>query len=233
MKVNTNFIILTLILFSISLSSGFLGFYEQGECVEIVTILNSSAVNISSVSNLEGLTNINLPMTKVGKTFNFTFCDTNVTGIYNYDFFDDEGRVFVNTFEITPTGRDFSTGQTVISVGILFGALIMGFLLLCIGLFFWTNQSNTAIGFLFFTLSIMFGVYSLHLGFSYASDILFYDSLTPVVTTVYTTFLWLMGGTGIISFSLMLIAFIKELGKMNDEKQFGKDFDPITDTYKF
>lgn len=233
MKVNTNFIILMLLIFSISFSSAFLGFFEQGECVELKTISNSSFVNLSSVSNLNEQTFFNQQMTKNGKTFNFTFCATNTTGNYNYDFFDAEGNVFVNNFEITPTGRDFSTGQSTVSIGILFGALIVAFLLLAIGLFLWTHEGNTALGFLFFAFSILFGIYSLHLSFAYASDILFYDSLTPVVSVMYTSFLWIMTGIAIISFALLLIAFIKELGKMNDSKQFGENFDPITETYKF
>lgn len=213
------------------LSSGFLGYFEQDECVNIITISNSSSITLSTVSNNQELTIIETAMEKNGKTFNYTFCNTSETGTYNYDYYDAEGFTFVNNFGVNPLGREFDAGQSNISLGILFGALVVAFLFLIIGLFMWVNQNNSAIGFLFFILSIFFGLYSLHLAYAYSADLLFYDSLTPLVAAIYTTMLWLMTALGLISAMLMLIAFIKELGKINETKEFGPDFDPITQTY--
>lgn len=218
---------------SIPLGSTFLGYIETNECIQLITISNSSTMTISTISPPGELIILDEPMEKNGKTFNFTFCNTSVTGKYNYDFYNAEDEFFVNDFFVNPLGREFDSGQSNISLGILFGGLAVGFLFLFIGLFLWIHEGNSAIGFLFFTLSILFGIYSLHIGYAYSSDLLFYESLTPVVSAIYITVLWLMTGIALISFILLLIAMIKELGKMNDTKQFGRDFDPITQTYDF
>lgn len=233
MKYKLQFIIFLFLIIMMPLSSAFLGYIETDECIQLTTISNSSTMTLSTVSPPGSLIILDVPMEKNGKTFNYSFCDTNVTGRYNYDFYNAEDEFFVNDFFVNPLGREFDDGQSNISLGILFGALVVGFLFLFIGLFLWTHEGNTALGFLFFCLSIIFGIYSLHLGYAYSSDLLFYESLTPVVSAVYITVLWLMSGIGIISVALLLIAMIKEIGKMNDTKQFGNDFDPISQTYGF
>ncbi len=212
--------------------SAFLGFFEKDTCVDIKTISNSSFVNLSTVSNPNGsASNINEAMQQNGQTFNFTFCNTTNIGNYNYDFFDAEGNVFVNNFEITNTGRTFSDGQSNVSIGILIGALLLGFIFLIIGLFLWKDEKNAPLGFLFISLSLILGIYSLHLGYAFTNDIIQYESLTPVVSAIYTSLLWLLTGIALISIALMVIAFIKELGKINESKDFGVGFNPITQTY--
>ena len=71
------FVSLILCLFLLTLVSANLGNYPTGSCVNIKTILNTSSVNISSLSypnSSIALTNID--MTKNGFTFNYSFCDT-------------------------------------------------------------------------------------------------------------------------------------------------------------
>lgn len=232
MKKLLTFIILSLVL--VSSVSAFLGFFEKNECVNIVTILNTTAVNLSSISDPDGETvYLDEAMQKNGQTFNFTFCNTSVIGNYNYDYIDLEGNPFVNNFEITNTGRNFSDGQSNVSVGILMGALVLGFMFLIIGLFLWKDENSIALGFLFISLAIILGIYSLHLGYAFSNDIIQYETLTPVVSAIYISILWLLTGIGILSMALMLIAFIKQLGKINETEKFGEDFNPITQTYDF
>ena len=109
-----------ILLFSMTFSAASLGSFPRRSCVDIKTALNSSSVNISTI-NYPNLTTAisNQEMTKVGKTFNYTFCQTEDTGTYIYDYFDDEGNVFVNDFIITPDGNQIDTGESMMYIWIL------------------------------------------------------------------------------------------------------------------
>ena len=116
----TFFLLIVLLLFNINFGEARLGNFLQGECAELKTISNSSTVNISTISypNLT-VAVTNQVMEKNGKTFNFTFCDTDVIGFYIYDFFDAEGNVFVNDFQITPIADNIDTGSSIVYIIIL------------------------------------------------------------------------------------------------------------------
>ena len=144
-----------------------------------------------------------------------------------------ENDTAVGNILVTPTGRTFDEGQGTTAIGIMFGALAVSFLFLIIGFKLENNPSTMALGFVFVIFSIILGIYSLHLGYVYSNDILQYESLVPVSSTIYTTILFTLGGLTVLSSALMLIAFIVELGKMNKTKKFGVGFNPITNTYDF
>lgn len=114
MKTQHLFIML-LVLMILPTVSADLGTYLKGSCVDVKTILNSTTVNISSISYPNSTVAIsNKLMTKTASTFNYTFCNTNDLGIYNYDYFDNLGNVYANSFTISATGTELSTSQAVI-----------------------------------------------------------------------------------------------------------------------
>lgn len=120
------FAIFFLFIFTINISQARLGEFPQGTCVDIKTISNSSSINISSINYPNTTTAIsNQVMTKVGQTFNFTFCDTQTLGVYTYDYFDAEGFGFVNDFLITPIGDSIDTGSSILYIIIIFAILIL------------------------------------------------------------------------------------------------------------
>lgn len=127
-KINTIFLtIAILLLFNMAPTEASLGNFLRGSCVEIKTISNSSFVNISTISYVNLTVAVaNQVMEQNGKTFNFTFCDTDVIGNYIYDFFDAEGNVFVNDFEITPIGDNIKTGDAIVYI-ILLSTIIVFF----------------------------------------------------------------------------------------------------------
>lgn len=140
--------LITLMLF-VPIVNADLGTFKQNDCVNIKTILNTTAVNISTISYPNSsLALSNLEMTKTGQTFNYSFCDTSPLGTYTYDYFDVEGNVYVNTFKI---GND-------ILIPIVL--LIAGFLLLCLGIW----KRIPIIGFASGVLIMLAGVYLLIYG---------------------------------------------------------------------
>lgn len=115
-------------LFLISFASASLGTFKQGTCVDIKTILNTSAVTISSLNYPNSSTALGITdMDKNGLTFNYSFCNTSTIGIYNYDYNDSEGNVYVNSFEITPSGFVGTLGFYIIILILSLGLIILGY----------------------------------------------------------------------------------------------------------
>jgi len=124
------FLLLIVSVFLISLVSADLGTYSLNECVNIKTILNSSSVNISTLSYPNSTIIItDKEMSKNGLTFNYTFCNTSTFGTYVYDYYDNKGNVYVNSFEITKNGEKVSLSNSILVIAFL----IVGILLFVYG----------------------------------------------------------------------------------------------------
>lgn len=113
-----------ILLLMLSFSSAFLGEFKQDDCMEILTILNSTQVNLSTITYPNNtVLFIDNPMTQNGKTFNYTFCGTDLPGDYIYDYFDNKGETYVNNFRVTYTGEDLNESYSslyAILIGVLF-----------------------------------------------------------------------------------------------------------------
>lgn len=139
----------------ISFSSAYLGEVKQGECIQLKTVLNASAVNITSIQ-YPNKTSIylNEPMTKNGYSFNYSFCNTGSPGEYIYDYCDAVGNCYVNNFESTVSGfRTIGAGEGIS----LFGSILV---MVLVGIFFFVlsvrlNSPLAKISFLVFTCIIL------------------------------------------------------------------------------
>ena len=233
-------ILLVVLIPSIS-ALDYLGEFEKDSCVEIKqTCATCGYVNISiSLPNSTRLLNDVAMVNSGAGVWTYNFCNTTLLDRYEVNGKGDlngDDTSFATYFIITPTGRTFSGGQGVVSVGILIGALGLGFFFMFLGMKIKGDDSNIGsfmIGLLFIIISLFLGIYSLHLSYAFTSDIMQYESLSPVTEVMYITILWLIVGVVIITMSLMLVAFIKELGKMNKKRSYGEGFNPVTDTYDF
>lgn len=159
----------------------------------------------------------------------------NETGTYPSKFFCQEAgqnNTITPNIQANPSGRGFDEGQGIVSFGILSGSLVLVFVFLKIGFKLGESDKMIPIAFFFVIFAIIMAIYSLHLSYVFTADILQYNSLTPVTSTIYITILWSIVGLFLISMILMLISFIKELSKINDKHTFGDGFDPITETYQ-
>lgn len=112
-RINFIFLIISMIVLMIGIASASYGTFKQNSCIQIKIISNSSLVNISSISYPNSSTAISdSPMTKIAKTFNYTFCNTTVLGNYIYDYYDNLGNIYVNDFKITYNGEDITIQQS-------------------------------------------------------------------------------------------------------------------------
>jgi hypothetical protein len=159
---------LIILLLFMNIVSASLGVFKQNDCVNIRTILNTSSVNISTISYPNSsLAVSNQEMTKNALTFNYTFCNTKDLGNYIYDYFDAEGNVYVNDFKITLTGTEQTSAQATGSLGFL---ILMIFLMVFFGWLGLTLVKNSylwVIGIFFLFLCALFLVYNTYLGYEY------------------------------------------------------------------
>jgi len=137
--------------------SASLGSYKQAECIPIITALNSSYVNITTITSPTPNPEIlysNVVMTKQGNAFNYTFCDTTKLGTYTYGYCDDIGNCYSNDFEITSTGNNKS-----LYIPLIFG--ITAILFLMTGIF----QRNAYLGLFSSFFFVILGIYAMIYGF--------------------------------------------------------------------
>jgi len=113
-------LIFLLILFAPFVSAS-LGEFTAGECVSIRVPSTYSQVNISTITIGENTTILNDPMVNiVGNIFNYSYCDTLISGEYVYDWYPCPDLECVNSFIINPAGNSLSLGQTILFIFILF-----------------------------------------------------------------------------------------------------------------
>lgn len=118
-----------MILLSVALTSASLGTFKQNDCVNIKTIINSTNVTLSTLSYPSGVIAIsNKQMRNVaGHTWNYTFCSNTQIGNYVYDYFDADGNVYVNDYDVTPSGNVNNPTFYIIILIISCGVIVFGF----------------------------------------------------------------------------------------------------------
>lgn len=134
--------LLLLSVFLINIASADLGTFTQGSCVNIKTLSNESAVNLSTINIGSQTTVINTPMQNVaGMTFNYSYCNTTTLGIYVYDWYPCNSNLdCVNSFTISPSGDHLDSSKSMLyGILLLFIFLIDG---LCLYVIFGLNLDN-------------------------------------------------------------------------------------------
>ena len=169
---NKNILMLIFVgLFLISFVSASLGIFKQTECVNIVTNLNSEAVNISVLTDPTPNPTIliqNEGMIKNGTLFSYNFCDTTKTGTYTYGYCDNNGNCYSNDFEVTPSGYGGSSG-----IAFFIFMIVFIYAITFIGLF----SRNIPITILGGMTMIFLGVYMINNGIIiYRDDLTLYFS---------------------------------------------------------
>jgi hypothetical protein len=151
-------------------------------------------------------------MIKNGQTFSYEFCNTSEFGIYVYDYFTDEGDVYVNDFKVTPNGDDLGSGLSILLFISL--VIILTLLILTIRGMIIVDDFGWNFGFLniaYILLNIFFFV-SWKIFSNYVYTI-------PSIGTALHAF-WIISNVVWIPFILGQVAYI--LLKLTDEAQIKK-----------
>lgn len=130
-----------------SAQSPTLGVFKQNQCINLIqTCPDCSYSNISSIlypnsSQVLGL----VSMTKLGTMYNYTFCNTNTSGIYLVNGYGDLAGTLTTwnyNFEVTPSGTSPSTTQGIIYTVLMLVSLIF-FLITLYGAFMIDGSNYT------------------------------------------------------------------------------------------
>ena len=188
LNILSSILLLSILLFSlgfVSATEQTLGTFKQNSCVNLIQICsNCTFNNISSVLYPTSIQAIGqVVMTKIGTSYNYSFCKANQTGTYNVNGFGDldgTNTIWSYTFDITPTGQVQNSTYTWLVILIALGIIVLGFVF----------KDFTIIRFGAIA-TILVGLYTIIFGISGIKD------------TVYT---W---GIGIILVGLASYIFIK------------------------
>lgn len=196
-----------LIVLVLPMISANLGTFKQGTCVEIKTILNTSAVNISTISYPNSTVAVsNQAMTKTAQTFNYSFCNTNILGVYTYDYFDAEGNVYVNDFEVTETGNSFSQSQ----IGVIIAFAILTGIFIVIAFAFskekWKQRGA------FFVLALLMGIITIN-------SVRVLAQGSPVLSLMASVALWVTIIAASFMFLYLLVYYTREIIKSFKQKK--------------
>jgi hypothetical protein len=189
----------------VPLASADLGTFQQNSPVEIKTILNTTSVNISTISYPNSTLIIsNQAMTKNGLNFNYTFYNTSKLGTYIYSYFDAEGNVYVNSFTITPTGNIFNNALSIP----LFMPLILMLLGACLFFFLTHYVENIKYKWAFLILGGIFLVFSMGYGIIASLETLWeFPLLYNFINSFYKVFIiFISWGAIIIAVIAMFMA---------------------------
>ncbi len=221
----------------ITVVSASLGTFKQNDCVNIKTILNTTSVNISTISYPNETTLfLNQEMTKNALTFNYTFCGTDTIGTYIYDYFDTEGEVYVNDFEVTPTGFSLETSDSLLYIIILIATftLFLAFLYPAIKLpyanipqadgsitkinktkYFKLLSIWFAYGFLMWFLQTLNAISTSFIKLTYLSNF---------ITNIFKYSQWFSVGITFLILTILFIEFWKDVILSKTIKRYGKAF---------
>ena len=217
LRVNKS-VVMLLVVFTIIVSIqgvyASLGTYKACDTIQIKTILNVTSVNISTISYPNSTIAIsNKAMTKKGQTFTYDFNNTCIVGIYVYDYFNSNGDVYVNDFEITPSGVVLDIQQS-----LLFLALFILFLLFLVGGIYGLSNSVSgawSIGYICLAWISLFCIFFISWYFSVN-----YLWAAPILTSIFWI-LWFTMGVCFLPFIIILSIYIIGKGvKENLEREF-------------
>ncbi len=232
-------ILLTLVLgiFIVTLASASLPAVEQNVCIQIKTILNTSSVNISTITYPNETTLfLNKDMTKNALTFNYTFCGTDTIGIYIYDYFDAEEEVYVNDFEVTPTGFILETSDSLLYIIILIATFILflAFLYPAIKLPYanipQADGSITKINKTkYFKLLSIWFAYGFFMWFlqtlnAISTNFIKLTYLSNFITDIFTYSQWFSVGITFLILAILFIELWKDIILSQTIKRYGKAF---------
>jgi len=204
-------LLLTIGIFLIGITSASLGTFKSGECIQIVTNSNSSAINISGITSPSPLPEIivtNKQMTKSGNFFNYTFCNTTKLGSYTYGYCDNLGNCYSNDFEVTETGDSFGIPQALL----LFGQF--GLISLFFGMGFTFKQEKWKLRSFFFMSSLLMGVIflnSIRIIIGTSTNLTMMGTIGLILGIVVLSFMFLYL---LISYTIEMFGYFKERSKM-------------------
>jgi len=200
-----------------------LGTFKNGDCVNLIqTCSNCTYSNITSVIYPNSSVALsNAEMSKAGTYYSYSFCDTDLNGIYLVTGFGDPDastETWTYDFEITPNGQVASIGSAIFYIGLLI--VLVVFLVGCVTLFMENDHLLAKVGFLGLGYLLLIAI--TFIAWNMAVD--FMTSAPFVVAMFRILFFVMIAGTfplliGAFAYYFFMLFKIKEI-----ERLMGKGF---------
>jgi hypothetical protein len=191
---------------------------------------------LTTINTPKGLVFINQEGTRIDQTFNYTILGGNYSqlGTYTHNIVCTDGEEIVTgevIREVTGSGSQQSTSQSLLSSGILFSLVFLAFFFGILSWKFLDKEKTFPFGLFFLLISFVFVVYTLYMGVLFSQDFLSEATLNVQSIVFIGIALGLIG----IAFLGLTFLIIQVLGEIKERKsliKYGGGFDSKTKTYR-
>jgi hypothetical protein len=127
--------------------------YQLNSCIDLIQVCdNCTSVNITTIRYPNSTIALsNVEMTRNNTEYNYTYCDTGVTGTYTISGYGDDNAItdtFSYDFEVTVTGQELNIPKTTIYSIILIMSVLFFLGLIILGIFLpYSNKKDEMTGY--------------------------------------------------------------------------------------
>lgn len=178
------------------------------------------------------------PMTNLLNGYhNYTLNEsqTSVLGEYSVSIYCiDNGETGYSTFafDITPTGHTITTGQTVISIGLILVTMILAVFFGWLGFKFVEKERLAIEGMVFLITSLFLSTIPLMLAYLFSRDILFNLAATEIMFRLWYAMFWILFALVTLRMLVFLIQVMKQVLRAREQKRHGEGYNMKTKQYE-
>ena len=159
----------------------------------------------------------------------------NPTGEYEWRVFCCDGAdcaAGYGNFEVTPTGKEITSGQGFTSIGLIIAIILLSGLFAFFGFKLAETGKLFPIALFFMLISLILGVYTIHLGYIYTRDILYPISTEGSQFKIYIGIIWGLLAMGFIALLFFILKTLKEIRVRKSLLKYGEGWNPQTKSYE-
>jgi len=157
----------------------------------------------------------------LGEYSSSVFCkdgDFNGYSVFNY---------FIN-----PSGYEITTGQGFASIGLIISIILLAAFFSFFGFKFSESEKLFPIGLFFMLISLILGVYVIHLGYIYSRDILFPIATENIQFKIYIGIMYGLIGMAFIGLLVLIVKTLKEFKERKSLIQQGEGWNTKKNIYE-
>lgn len=121
------------------------------------------------------------------------------------------GTITEFSYDVTPTGKEITSGQGFSSIGIIMAMIFLASLFSFFGFKFSESEKLFPISLFFLLLSLLMGVITMQLAYTYSRDILFSLSTEGLMFKILLGSMWGLMAVAFIALLMLIITTLKEL----------------------
>ena len=144
----------------------------------------------------------------------------------------DQGGFVSTSVKVTPTGKEITPGQGFTSIGLIIAIILLAGLFAFFGFKLAETKNLFPIALFFMLISLILGVYTIHLGYIYTRDILYPISTEGSQFRIYIGIIWGLLAMGFIALLFFILKTLKEFRERKSILKYGEGWNPKTKSYE-